>query len=151
MALSKDQCLPGRTFPQYFTELSANYARSTGNSTYKVIDEYLRTTKPSVVNATSVINDNACGPGVVTAAVIEYLGSEPASILANDSVPAMVNALKHRVEALGWRNVQAVEMDSHELKIPDDHFTVSISNINISTYKVPAQCLKEMRRTLKPV
>ena len=95
------QGLPGRTFPEYFTQLAANYTRSTGNSTYKVIEAFLRTAQPPVVAANAIINDNACGPGVATAAILAHLGHEPTHVEATDSVAAMVDAVQHRIQGVG--------------------------------------------------
>lgn len=140
----------GRTFPEYFTQLAVNYSRSTGDSTYKVIEEFLRAAQPPVITTDSLINDNACGPGTATQAIITYLGAEPARIEATDSVPAMIDALGHRIESLGWNNVKPTLMDSHNLTFPDESFTTCISNISVTNYKDPPQCLQEMHRTLKP-
>ena len=41
-------------------------------------------------------------------------------------------------------------MDSHHLAFPDETFTTSVSNINVTTYTEPLRCLQEMHRTLKP-
>ena len=150
MSSKDDRSLPGRTFPQYFTELAASYSRSTGDSTYKVIEKYLQTAQPPAVDTTSIINDNACGPGTVSTAVITRLGTEPAQIEANDCVPAMVEATSRRIEALGWKNVTVSEMDSSALVYCDNTFTVSISNISVTNYQDPQKCLTEMHRTLRP-
>ncbi|KAL9052900.1 MAG: hypothetical protein Q9162_005126 [Coniocarpon cinnabarinum] len=145
-----EKVVSGRTFTQYFTELAAKYLHSTGNSTYKVIYAFLQEKQPSIVDADSVVSDNACGPCVATAAVVQHLGREPARVEATDNVQAMVDAAEHRVNAMGWKHVKISVMDSHELKFPDETFTVAISNISVTTYTDPYKCLHEMLRTLKP-
>ena len=136
--------LPDRTFPEYFTQLATNYARSTGDSTYKVISTFLHVADPPAVDADSILNDNACGPGTATAAVIDFLGSEPARVEATDNVPVMIDAVEHRIKALKWKSVKASVMDFHELSFPDDTFTGANSNINVPTYRDPSKCLRDV-------
>ncbi|KAL9619839.1 MAG: hypothetical protein Q9160_005579 [Pyrenula sp. 1 TL-2023] len=142
---------PGRTFQEYFNTLASTYARSTGNSTYKLLSTYLSQTNPPIVDINSIINDNACGPGTATSAIIAYLrGQEPARIEATDSNPAMVDAAKALIAGRGWKNVRASNEDSHGLGFEDGTFTVSVSNVNANTYEDAGGCLREMYRTLKP-
>ncbi|KAI9691933.1 MAG: hypothetical protein M1822_008006 [Bathelium mastoideum] len=62
----------------------------------------------------------------------------------------MINALNHRVNTLGWRQVKASLIDSHDLTFHDNTFTTAMSSINITTYNSPLKCPQEMYRTLKP-
>ncbi|KAF1807870.1 S-adenosyl-L-methionine-dependent methyltransferase [Eremomyces bilateralis CBS 781.70] len=140
---------PRRTFPKYFTELATNYTLSTGNSTAKVIAKYLAQ-NPSLLDTSSIINDDACGPAIAAAAVIAHLGHEPNRIDANDNVPAMVEAAEARIKGQGWQHVHAAVIDSHKLPYTDKTFTVSISNISAFTFTDALVCFKEMHRTLQP-
>ena len=135
---------------EYFTRLAAKYPHWTGHSTEKIITISLETATSPIINVDSIINDNASGPCTASTAIIAHLGKEPAQIHATDYNAGMVEAAKQQIKSKGWKNVQASLMDSHELKIPDDTFTVTISNVNISTHRDPFQCLREMHRTLQP-
>ncbi|KAK5011668.1 hypothetical protein LTR28_009403 [Elasticomyces elasticus] len=139
---------PSESFPEYFKKLSADYARQTGNSTRKVIERILQELQPSVTPS-SIIHDNACGPGTATTAIISHIGHEPSLIEATDFSPGMVDTLLNEISTKNWKNVRASVMDSHELTFPDNTFTVSITNVSISTFQDPLRCLREVHRTLR--
>lgn len=151
MSSATDQTQGGssQSFPEYFKKLSTVYARQTGNSTYRLLEQFLRKLQPSLTSS-SVLHDNACGPGTATTAIISYTGFEPPLIEATDFSPAMIDVLSEEISAENWNNVRASVMDSHELTFPDGTFTTSITNFSIFTFQDPLKCMQEVRRTLKP-
>jgi len=151
MSSATDQTQGGssQSFPEYFKKLSTIYARQTGNSTYRLLEQILRKLQPSLTPS-SVLHDNACGPGTATTAIISYTGFEPSLIEATDFSPAMIDVLSKEISAENWKNVRSSVMDSHELTFPDNTFTTSITNFSIFTFQDPLKCMQEVRRTLKP-
>jgi len=81
MARAMDRAQQGspQPFKGYFNKLSTGYSRQTGNSTYQLIEQVLQELRPAVTSS-SVVHDNACGPGTATMAVIAHIGSEPSLI-----------------------------------------------------------------------
>lgn len=79
------------------------------------------------VTSESVVHDNACGPGVVTDAVLSVFantGGGPPRIIASDIVPGMVE-----LAARKGPSVEAHVMDAKKLdKIPDGALTHSYTN-----------------------
>lgn len=148
MATSQSSALP---FPDYFSAMAANYAKSTGDSTRRIFEEsfdYIQAAAP--IESGSVIHDNAAGPGVATSVVVDKLArNNLPDILITDNVPPMINAAK---DSFGrWPQIQARVVDSLQLDVvPDDHFTHSILNFSIFTFSDPSKAMREIYRTLQP-
>ncbi|PSR81490.1 hypothetical protein BD289DRAFT_439023 [Coniella lustricola] len=83
------------------------------------------------VTSESVIHDNACGPGVVTNAVLSVYANtqgHPPRIIASDIVPGMVELAARKGHAHN-DCVEAHVMDAKKLdKIPDGTLTHSFTN-----------------------
>lgn len=79
------------------------------------------------ITSESVVHDNACGPGVVTNAVLNVFantGGRPPRIIASDIVPGMVELASKK-----GHTVEAHVMDAKNLdQIPDGILTHSFTN-----------------------
>ena len=139
--------------PDYFTKLAKHYARQTGDSTRRAFIESwddINALKP--ITSSSVIHDNAAGPGTAMSVVVDRLtaaGSAVPEALVTDNVAAMVDAAREMFKAHG--GVVAVEnMDSQDLgAVPDGRFTHSLLSFSVFLLPDATKALREMRRTLQ--
>ncbi|PSK34546.1 hypothetical protein B9Z65_8872 [Elsinoe australis] len=142
---------PRRSTAKWFNQLAGGYARQTGNSTKTAVTQALQLPHISRnITTSTILHDNACGPGTASLAVIEHLGQEPARIEGTDSSEGMVDAFKHTIAAADWQNVNVTVMASENMHLPDNTFTTSITNISMTNFADGSQVLREVRRTLKP-
>lgn len=142
---------PRRSTATWFNQLAGGYARQTANSTKTAVAQALQLPHiSSDITTSTILHDNACGPGTASLAVIEHLGQEPARIEGTDNSEGMINAFKHTIAAAGWQNVNATVMASEHMDLPDNTFTTSITNISMTNFADGPQVLREVRRTLKP-
>jgi ubiquinone/menaquinone biosynthesis C-methylase UbiE len=138
---------------QYFTSLSRNYGRQTGNSTRAVFATILGRIFPSITSS-SVIHDNAGGVGTVTSVILDSLTptspDDVPEVLITDNNPGMIAAAKEVFRDMKSK-ITATEADSHDLmNIPDAKFTHSILNFSVFLFTDALQALREIHRTLKP-
>lgn len=105
------------------------------------------------LGSSSVIHDNACGPGIVTAeiqALFQSRSSVPPKLHATDFSPAMISLLDSKATEGQWSNVVTAVMDAEKLGFESDTFTHSITNFGIFLFPDPERSIKEIFRTLKP-
>lgn len=144
----------------YFTKLAPHYHRVTGNTTRKLVDQILHDVRLGI-NSFSVIHDNGCGVGTVTAAVLEYCSARgilPPKIYATDSNEAMINELRSQqsndgppnASDPGWATVKSSVMNSENLTFENDMFGYTFCNITINTCSNGMRVLQHIQRTLKP-
>jgi ubiquinone/menaquinone biosynthesis C-methylase UbiE len=112
---------------------------------------------PPQVTSSSVIHDNACGPGIVTGQILslpEFAdGKQLPKIHATDISAAMIRALMSRAVRDAWPHgvVKAEAMDSMDLcGIKSETFTHSYMAAAIFIVPDATEALKEVWRTLKP-
>ena len=98
---------------------------------------------------TTILHDNACGPGTATIAAITHLGAEPARVEATDTSPGMIAAAQHTITAAGWERVTATVMDSQALEFEDETFSASITNFSTTNMADPTLMFAEVARTLQ--
>jgi len=102
------------------------------------------------ITKSSVVLDNAAGPGIVTGELLKQITpSEVPELHAADFSPAMIKVLN----AKGWSEkygVKAVVMDAQDLKYPDEMFTHIFMNLGIFALPDPLKGTKQIFRTLKP-
>lgn len=107
---------------------------------------------PSPITPSSIIHDNASGPGTLVGEVIQlpqFAVENVPKIYCTDVSPAMIKAL----DAKGWNlkyGVEGAVMDGQELSFPDNKFTHSFTNASIFLFPDPVKGTKEIYRTLKP-
>ncbi|KAG4438499.1 hypothetical protein IFR05_006022 [Cadophora sp. M221] len=141
---------PTSNLPSHFNKLSHIYPRQTGNSTLNLFASIADHLAP--ISATSIIHDNASGPGTATSVILKSLKPEDyPSVIATDMVPAMIDAFNSDIaEVNGSSKLTGIVMKSEFLDFPDQHFTHSITNFSIFNFADPLVCVKEIYRTLKP-
>lgn len=100
------------------------------------------------ITKSSVVLDNAAGPGILTGELLKHVSpSEIPELHAADLSAAMIKVL----ESKGWREkygVQAAVMDAQDLKYPDEMFTHVFMNLGIFALPNPLKGTKEIFRTL---
>lgn len=134
--------------PEYFQKLSKDYAQQTGNTTRSLFTKAMDDLNLPI-DSSSIVHDNACGPGTATIAILERMGSRPPTIKATDWVPAMVDVLSQAASAERWVTVETSVMDAHNLRFADGTFTHSITNFSVFAFRDGLKCLREIYRTLK--
>lgn len=144
----------------YFTKLAPHYHRVTGNTTRTLVDQILQDIRLGI-NSFSIIHDNGCGVGTVSAAISDYCSARgilPPKIYATDSNEAMINELRVRQSEVGpptssspgWATVKSSVMDSENLTFESDMFGFTFCNITVNTCPNPLRVLQQIQRTLKP-
>jgi ubiquinone/menaquinone biosynthesis C-methylase UbiE len=138
---------PSLPFPAYFTALAQTYAKQTGNSTRNLFELAFNDIQAiAPITESSVVHDNAAGPGTASSVVLDHLPGT--TVIVTDNVSAMVTAARDSLASFPAVTVQ--EVDAQKLEFPDGHFTHSILNFSIFNMSDPALCLREIYRTLRP-
>ncbi|KAL8829680.1 MAG: hypothetical protein Q9170_006067 [Blastenia crenularia] len=99
------------------------------------------------------ILDNACGTGVVAAALHEVLGSEvkeKMELTCGDFSEPMLEAVRERMGKEGWVNTEARMVDAMKTGLEDESFTHVLANFVIMGLQEPDAALGECHRILKP-
>ncbi|XXH04312.1 hypothetical protein Hte_010726 [Hypoxylon texense] len=104
------------------------------------------------INNGSVINDNGCGTGAASAAIVSSIvdNSVNVTIKGTDINEDALKIYRKNAEDGGWP-AEAINMDSNALKYDDDAFDITIGNALL--FVLPDDgvgAVKEMRRTLNP-
>ena len=114
-----------------------------------IIRQFLGSCPP--FTASSVVLDNACGPGIVTGEIQKLVRSSAIPVIhAVDFSPKMIEELNKKAQAEKWQRVESAVVDAEELTFQDDEFTHSITNFGIFLFPDPVQAAKEIYRTLRP-
>lgn len=137
----------GSTFDTvaYFDEWSKNYEKSMGRCTRDLAARILDLLPP--LHGTSILLDNAAGPGVVTSEVLKR--APHATIHAVDASPNMTELAKG-LYAAGHPNVTFATVPGEELSFPDNTFTHSVTNQGILFFADGPKGAAHIFRTLKP-
>ncbi|KAI4212654.1 MAG: hypothetical protein LQ349_009341 [Xanthoria aureola] len=106
---------------------------------------------PNLDNLT--ILDNACGTGVVSAALQEMV--PPATkarmkLTMGDFSEPMLKVAKERSEAEGWVHTEGRIVDAQKTNLPDSTFSHILTSFAIMGLQDPTAALNECHRTLKP-
>lgn len=139
--------------PGYFSHLAKGYNRNTANTTLDIFADVLKNeiqTSRNPINSSSIVHDNAAGPGIATAGILETLDKAdvPKEILISDNNDVMVTGAR---ESFDLPAVQSKNLDAHDLSsLEDSTFTHSITNFSIFTFQNPEAAMAEVFRTLKP-
>ena len=111
--------------------------------------ESVRSVPP--ITSTSVVLDNACGPGIVSGQIISHYKSGEAlpEMYATDFSKAMIRMLHKKPWA---DNVTTEVMDARDLKFPDDKFSHSFTNFALMALpkEEAVKAAKQLYRTLMP-
>ncbi|KAL8935458.1 MAG: hypothetical protein Q9216_005414 [Gyalolechia sp. 2 TL-2023] len=99
------------------------------------------------------ILDNACGTGVVAAALHDLLDSSTRKrmkLTCGDFAKPMLEVVKKRIEEKGWMNTEARQVDAQKTALPDASFTHVLANFVIMGLQEPDAALSECFRILRP-
>ncbi|KAL9623482.1 MAG: hypothetical protein Q9160_002162 [Pyrenula sp. 1 TL-2023] len=148
-----------KTLISHFEHMASSYEKSTRGVTRNVATHFLSTLTPPI-SASSIIHDNACGPGIVTFEILESLHAAnkppPAHVIATDITPGMIQAMQAKLEAKTVPGADGVKIEAHvrdsqDLRpIADATFTHSITCFGIFACPDAAKAAREIYRTLKP-
>lgn len=142
-------------FAQLNDSIATDYDRE-NRSVPRLFARHLISLLP-LLSSSHVIHDNACGPAVVTSELLASLSSSNTDdvpqpkVHATDLSESMIQGAQGLIEKNAWENVDAVVMDSLDLKgFSDDCFDISITNFGIFLLPDPIKAAAEVNRTLKP-
>ena len=129
--------------PQLYDELVSDSMENLAKTSLTLI--------PRITSGVT-INDNGCGTGAATAAVVLSLEGSPASVAVkgNDINEDAIKIYRKRTEEGGWP-AEGVNMDSNHLTFAAGTFDLSIGNALL--FVLPndgIDAVKEVYRTLKP-
>lgn len=99
------------------------------------------------------ILDNACGTGVVAAAIHDLLDSSTKKrmkLTCGDFSEPMLQAVKERIEENGWNNTEARMVDAQRTGLPDASFSHVLANFVIMGLQEPDAAIAECFRILRP-
>lgn len=152
---SQHQASPGAVIPipdieKHFSTFADKYENQSGGVTRNVAQTCLTFLPP--ITSSSVIHDNACGPGVVTAIILKQFAEKGRpKIEATDFAKGMIDYLQNEIRENGWDTVHAQVRDSSDLGCFEDAtFTHSITNFGLFILPDAVKGAKEIYRTLKP-
>lgn len=130
-----------------FNTQASTYERRLGGSTRSVI-AYAIPLLSDLPSEAPKILDSACGPGMVTEAVLKAYPT--ARVHAADVAPGMIALLENLIVLNDWKDrVETGVMDGVSLSYDDEFFDASITNFGIFFYSDPIVGAKEIHRTLK--
>lgn len=129
---------------EHFNKVASTYETSSPMS--KTVRDLISLMPP--ISSTSIVLDNASGPGIVTQKIIQQSisASTAPTIFAADISPAMIELLKQK----NFPTVKADVMDAQELSYHDNTFTHVFMNMAIFLLPEPEKGAREIYRTLKP-
>lgn len=140
----------------HFNKMADSYEKDTRGLTRKVASHFLSTLTPPI-GSTSVVHDNAAGPGIVTFEILDRSRTNhqplPAHIVATDITPGMIDALKASLDTrtdLNTGTVEAYVRDAQDLGFEDGRFTHSFTCFGIFACPEPGKAAAEIYRTLQP-
>jgi ubiquinone/menaquinone biosynthesis C-methylase UbiE len=136
-----------------FDEFASFYEEAFAAGTRPIAADALTHMPP--ITSSSVIHDNACGPGVVTFLIADNASTkslDPLPIIhATDLADGMIKATQAGIETRKLDNVKAKIMNAQDfVGFGDEMFTHSITNFVIFSLPDPAKAASEIYRTLKP-
>ncbi|KAF2435157.1 S-adenosyl-L-methionine-dependent methyltransferase [Tothia fuscella] len=151
--MSKLPDLKGEEWQQFFEKGASEYKKQSGGVTLAILQQVLDMLPP--ITSSSIIHDNACGPGVATMEILARAtkaGTSLPCIQATDYSEGMITILQGRIDEGKWSgSVTAQIMDGSDLSpIADDTFTHCITNFGIFAFPDAVAGAGHIRRTLKP-
>jgi ubiquinone/menaquinone biosynthesis C-methylase UbiE len=137
---------------EYFNKAAAEYLKQSAGVTRNISQQILTLLPP--FDASSVVHDNAAGPGVVSFDILAQAtknGTQFPTIHATDFSPGMVAQIQTVIDEKNLSTVTAQVMDGSDLSpFKDDMFTHSITNFGIFMFSEPISGAAHILRTLKP-
>lgn len=91
--------------------------------------------------------DIACGTGLSTFSLVDYLGA--GDVRGVDISPEMVKKTSENADELGY-DIRFIEGDVEDLPYPDEMFNFAISNMSFQFFPDKLGALKEVHRVMAP-
>lgn len=145
-------------FNPFFENASKSYKKSASNVTNLVIHEMLDTycgpKSAHPITSKSVILDNACGPGTVTAEMLERLpaSSHPQEIYGTDLSENMIKEFNSKIKA-AFPDVKlhGTAVDAQKLRwvVPKDSITHAFMTFAIYSVPDAPEAIQEMYQTMR--
>lgn len=88
----------------------------------------------------------ACGTGVIARALAPRVGA----IHGVDLTPAMLAVAREETQKAGLANVTFSTGDATGLPFPDAHFDAAVTRFSLHHIPLPARCVAEMARVVRP-
>lgn len=135
----------------HFDRAASNYDAT--SAVMKDVAAHLIALSPPLTSS-SVIHDNAAGPGIVTGEILslpQFTNGKPPTIHATDYSTAMIRALHDRAKREGWppSALHAQAMDSMDLSaFAANTFTHTYMAAAIFLIPDPVKAIREIHRTL---
>jgi ubiquinone/menaquinone biosynthesis C-methylase UbiE len=137
---------------EYFSDAASEYLKQSAGVTRNISQQILALL-PNIT-ASSVVHDNACGPGITTIDIISEAaknGTQPPIIHATDFSQGMISQIQSVIDEKKLKNVTAQVMDGSDLSaFGDEMFSHSITNFGIFMFPDPVAGAAHIHRTLKP-
>jgi ubiquinone/menaquinone biosynthesis C-methylase UbiE len=134
-----------------FSQAASSYEKQSAGVTRQLGQQVLSLLP--LITTSSVVHDNACGPGIITTDIIAQCSKsniEPPTICATDFNEGMIDAIQSTIDAEGLNTVTAQVMDGSDLSpFEDNKFTHSITNFGIFVFPNAAAGAEHIFRTLK--
>ena len=131
-----------RLVRQEFTHQAERFAASAAVADGELTNRLIAAIGP---NATGLILDVACGPGIVSAA----LAVNAREVVAFDLTPEMLKKARQRCRQAGLANVAFSEGSGNALPFPDGCFDAVVTRLSIHHFDKPAMAMAEMLRVLR--
>lgn len=136
----------------FYNEFAQKYETQSAGVT-KALGQQLLSLLPPIT-PTSIIHDNACGPGIITTSILAQstqASTSTPNIFATDFSEGMVDALQNIIDSNGLKTVTVQVMDGSNLSpFEDEKFTHSITNFGIFAFPDAVAGTKHIYRTLQP-
>jgi SAM-dependent methyltransferase len=145
------------------SEFARTYNDRTGGCNIRLATHLIALVKPYLPPTTAAsaaeplrILDNACGPLVLTNAILhdeDIKAYANVHISAVDFNEAFIENNQGIIDAMEYRKgvtIQTAVMNGMDLKFPDDVFDVSFTSLGIFAFPDPVKGARELYRTLKP-
>ncbi|TID21712.1 Methyltransferase type 11 [Venturia nashicola] len=136
----------------FYNEFAQKYINQSAGVTKALGDQLLSLLPP--ITSTSIIHDNACGPGIITSSILAHCtraSVDPPTIYATDFAQGMIDTLQTTIDTHNLKTVTAQIMDGSDLSpFSDSKFTHSITNFGIFAFPDAIAATKHIHRTLKP-
>ncbi|KAF2137679.1 uncharacterized protein K452DRAFT_291496 [Aplosporella prunicola CBS 121167] len=100
-----------------------------------------------------VVLDNACGTAIVSLHLYDVLPNDAKDnleLLCGDISAPMLATVEQRIKEYGWKGAKTQIVDTHDTKLPSNHFTHVLTNFGFVGLKKPHTALDEQNRILRP-
>jgi ubiquinone/menaquinone biosynthesis C-methylase UbiE len=127
-------------------DLVANNFESVGPSYFTYFGHQL-INRSEIVSGQKVL-DVACGRGASLLRASEIVGPS-GEVIGTDFSGEMIKNLASHISKKNVENVQVIQMDAEDIRLPDNHFDYVFSGLSTHFFSNPILAVHEMHRVLK--